>query len=148
LKSSNTWKSATLLMACFFALGCNQNADTAITQPESKSLAEEATGLAQKFADLTTVKCKDGYYSDPAGRPRATLKVRATGDELTDQKHFLGYQWYGMAIVGDTDGSGAAYQIYKRGGEWYYSPSSGGKGEPDVRVDLLQSIKFACPAAG
>jgi hypothetical protein len=53
-----------------------------------------------------------------------------------------------QTIVGDTDGSGAAYQIFERGGEWYYSPSSGGKGEPDVRVDLLQPIKFACPAAG
>jgi hypothetical protein len=154
LESSKTWKSPALAIACLFALGCNRSADTTVNQPDSKSLAQEANGVAQKFADLTYAKCSDGYYEDGGRRPKAALTVKATDSygQLSDQQqHFLGYQWYGTADVLDSrDGGGATYHIYKRGGIWYYSPSSDGdhKGETDVPVDLLQSIKPACPTAG
>lgn len=149
MNSSNTWKSAALAFACLLALGCNRNVDTATSQPDSQSLAAEANGVAQKLAYLTTVKCPNGYYSDSAGQPGSTLKAKALAHHLDDRDQFLGYQWRGMVEVSVENTravGGGAYVIYRRGGLWYYSPSDGGNGEPDVPVDLLQPIKYACPA--
>jgi len=121
----------------------------------TKSLDAEAQATAERFRDLLYRHCPEGWRSSLRGEQGQVFQEiqvnsddRMVNSDNLDHK-FEGYDWFGDVIIGAyiTAGhppskSGFSYQIYKRGGVWYFNPEK--SDEPEVRVDDLRSIAPSC----
>jgi hypothetical protein len=162
--------------------GCKTKGN--LSSGQGKTGDEEAQRVAEKFGDLLISKCTGGYmfglfrpllFPPPHLYPTPFI-VKAKSITISPHSigHFYGYDWMGYVEVSRPEWGEnvplleTGFQIYKRGGQWFYRPGRNegeypafgdmgnlpAKREPwpegiesDVPIDALQPIRAECPTS-
>lgn len=162
-------------------IGCGSKGNNTAAE-RGKAGDEEAQRVAEKFGDLLISKCAGGYmfglvrplFSPPPHLYPTPFIVKAKPVPISPHSigHFYGYDWIGYVEFsrpewrGDVPITEMGFEIYKRGGEWFYrpgerdgeTPAFGDVGtlgaqrgewpagrESDIPIDALRSIRAECP---
>ena len=126
-------------------VGCGHKQNDAAPEM-GKAGQDESRKVAEKFVGLLISHCPAGYVA-AVGKPNIVyrepfnVKVDSIPIGPHSEEQFLGYQWKGEVEIMRA-GDGVAYQIFKRGGRWFYRY---GGNEGDIPIDELQSIRPECP---